>query len=131
MNYNRKKENIISYNENGNIEDIQEVERITKIEKRHFRKGTFFTMNKLISKVVLQKKYTGETFRVLFLLLDMIDFNNRIQSFTQKDLAEKLNTSQPNISKALKVLSDDNIIYKKNRDWYFSDEFVKFAGDTK
>lgn len=129
MTFKKNKKNIISYNDEGQIEDIEEVTEITKIQRRHFKKGTFFTMSKLISKVVLQKKYTGETFRVLFTLLDMIDFNNRISTFTQKDLSEKLNTSQPNISKSLKVLSDDNIIYKKGRDWYFSDEFVKFAGD--
>lgn len=110
---------------------VYEASILQKVEKRHFRKGEFFTMSKLISKVVITKKYTGETFRVLFLLLEMIDFNNRIKSFTQKELAEQLETSQPNISKSLKTLSEDKIIYKNGRDWYFSDEFVKFAGDKK
>ena len=131
MTFKKHKKNIISYTDDGKIQDIEEVTEITKIQKRHFKKGTFFTMSKLISKVVLQKKYTGETFRVLFTLLDMIEFNNRVSSFTQVELAKKLNVNQSNISKALKVLKDDNIIYKQGRDWYFSDEFVKFAGDDK
>lgn len=110
-------------------DEIYEANIFQKIEKRHFKKGEFFTMSKLISKVVLTKKYNGETFRLLFLLLEMIDFNNRIKSFRQQDLAEALGTNQSNISKGLKKLSDDKIIYKDGRDWYFSDEFVKFAGD--
>lgn len=129
MLYEKNKKDMISYDENGKIKDIKEVEEITKIQKRHFKKGTFFTMNKLISKIVLQKKYTGETFRVLFILLEMIDFNNRIKTFRQVDIADILKISQSNVSRALKVLKDDNIIYKQDHDWYFSDKFVKFAGD--
>ena len=129
MTFKRNKKNIISYSEEGKIQDIEEVTEITKIHKRHFKKGTFFTMSKLISKVVLQKKYTGETFRVLFTLLEMIDFNNRIKTFRQVDIADILKISQSNVSRALKVLKEDNIIYKQGHDWYFSDEFVKFAGD--
>lgn len=129
MLYEKNKKDMISYDENGKIKDIKEVEEIIKVQKRHFKKGTFFTMNKLISKIVLQKKYTGETFRVLFILLEMIDFNNRIKTFRQVDIADILKISQSNVSRALKVLKDDNIIYKQDHDWYFSDKFVKFAGD--
>lgn len=120
---------IITYDENGNPIDIQDVEIYAKIQYRHFKKGEFFMTHISFPELLLTKKYTGLTYRVLMALQMRIDFNNRIKGFRQSDLAKQLNTSQANISRALKVLEDDKIIYRDGVDYYFSKQYIKGAGD--
>jgi len=56
---------------------------------------------------------------------------NRIKTFTQVKIAEEINSSQSNVSKALKKLEKDGIIYKDDLDFYFSDKYIKYSGDDK
>lgn len=63
------------------------------------------------------------------LTLKNLDFNNRIQSFTQKDIADYIGSTQPKVSNALKKLQENKVIYKKENDYYFSDKFIKYAGN--
>lgn len=121
---------LLGYNENGDVKEIEEVRILQSIQKRHFKKGEFYTMNKKVNTKLKDKKYTGETYRLFFTLLEKIDYNNRIKSFTQTSLGNELGISQSNVSKGLKILKNDGLIYKDGRDWYFSDEYVKYAGDN-
>lgn len=84
-----------------------------------------------LPELIIKKKYSGTIQRVLFYLLTQLDFNNRIKTFRQGDLAKILDTSQPNISKSLKILEQDKIIIKKEYDYYFVEGFIKGAGDNK
>lgn len=120
-----------TYNKNGGLETMEEVQEIVKIQKRHFKKGEFFMMHDSLPDLIIKKKYNGTIQRVLFYLLSQLDFNNRIKTFRQNDLATILNTSQPNISKSLKTLEQDNVILKKELDYYFNSRFIKGAGDEK
>jgi hypothetical protein len=118
--------------DDGNIVDERDVEILYGKTKTYYKKGTFFLMNKAFTKfMTMQMNYTNLTFRVLFELLDRIEFNNRIETFRQTELAEKLDSSQANISKHLKILIEDKVIEKRNHDYYFCDEFVKFAFDER
>ena len=98
----------------------------------YFRKGSFFTMSRLFAKMMMDKtEYNNLTFRLLFLLMNRIDFNNRIQTFRQIELAEELKAKQSNISMSLKVLIADNIVEKRGHDYYFTENFIRYASDGK
>lgn len=98
----------------------------------YFRKGSFFTMSRLFAKMMKDKtEYSNLTFRLLFLLMNRIDFNNRIQSFSQVELADELKARQPHVSKSLRVLLGDNVVEKRGRDYYFTENFIRYASDGK
>ena len=117
----------------GNITDEQNVKVLYGKSRTYFKKGNFFLMSKAFTKFMITRrsKYNNITVFLLFALLDGIDFNNRIETFRQTELAEKLETSQANISRALKTLIEDKVIEKKGNDYYFCEEFAKFAFDER
>ena len=122
--------NLITYDEKGNAINFEEVKEITKIQKRHFKKGEFLTMKKdFFSFLILESGYKFLEIKVLTYLIKNLDFNNRIQSFTQKDIANYIGSTQPKVSNALKKLEQNKVIYKKENDYYFSDKFIKYAGN--
>lgn len=96
----------------------------------YFKKGEFFTMHERLCKMLkLKKDYNNLTFRLLFELLDRVEFNNRIRTFRQTDLAKILEAHQPHVSASLKVLKDDKIIVEKEHDYYFTPQFIKYVND--
>lgn len=122
--------NLITYDKKGNAINFEEVKEITKIQKRHFKKGEFLTMKKdFFSFLILESGYKFLEIKVLTYLIKNLDFNNRIQSFTQKDIANYIGSTQPKVSNALKKLEQNKVIYKKENDYYFSDKFIKYAGN--
>lgn len=128
----RYNKDMISYTEDGDIDKIQPVNLIMLNRGEPFyKKGEYFMMTKEFCNNLLFRKYTTETYHVLLALLTKIDYNNRIKTFRQKDIAEMIGTSQPNVSRAMKVLTKENIILKKDCDWYFNEKYVKYAGDRK
>lgn len=127
---NNETTNLVKYNELGNAIEFQEVKEIIKIEKRHFKKGDFLTMKKdFLSFLILKSNYKFLEIKVITYLLENLDFNNRIQSFKQKDIADYIGSTQPKVSNALKKLENENIVYKDGNDYYFSDKFIKYAGN--
>jgi len=127
----KRSSTLLNLDEDDNIISEENVQVVAKIPKYHFKKGRFFLMNKSFPTFLLEKNYSGLNYRVLFALLSKIDFNNRIKTFRQIELAEELNSKQSNISRALKKLEEDEIIEKKEHDYYFTDRFIKYAGDKK
>lgn len=125
-----KKGHLTLYSKNGQIQEIENVEEIIKIQKRHFKKGEFFMANLSLPIALIQKNYNGTTYKVLMYLLTQLDFNNRIKTFRQIDIADAIKTNQANVSRALKVLESDKLIYKDGLDYYFNDEYIKGAGDN-
>lgn len=123
--------NLIGFDDKGNIDEIKEVTEIVKIEKRHFKKGEFFMVSFEFEKLLLEKNYGVIELKVLVALKCRLDFNNRIRQFTQKDIAQEIKSSQPNVSKALKRLEEDQIIYRDGLEYYFSDSYIKGAGNKK
>ena len=96
----------------------------------YFRKGEFLTVHIRFSRMLLKKKEYGNlTFRLLFALTERIDFNNRIKTFRQSELAKILESHQPDISKSLKILEKDEVIKKSGHDYYFTPKFVRYVND--
>jgi DNA-binding MarR family transcriptional regulator len=123
---------LLEIDNDGELVKIQkDVKILTKHEERHFKKGEFFMAAFILPELILDKDYSGVTHRVLWYLLLHLDYNNRIRSFKQIKIAERLNVSQSNISSSLKKLLEDGVIYKRDEDYYFHDKYVKGAGDSK
>jgi DNA-binding MarR family transcriptional regulator len=96
----------------------------------YFRKGEFLTVHIRVCKMLMtQKKYNALTFRFLFALMERIEFNNRIRTFRQVELADLLEAHQPKISASLKMLEKDGVISKKNHDYFFTPKFVRYVND--
>jgi len=97
----------------------------TKTRKLNYKKGWFFVVNQeKVQDMIRNKKYNGETLRLLLFFMSIVEFDNRIKAYTQKQIAEKTGMKQPQISRASKELEIDNIIFKDGRDYYFNDEFL-------
>jgi DNA-binding MarR family transcriptional regulator len=115
--------------------DTNEVISKTPVKKRrntsnYFKKGEFSTVHKSLNKMLKTKKdYSNLTFRLLFELLDRVEFNNRIGTFRQAELAEILESHQQNISTSLRVLEKDEVIKKLNHDYYFTPKFIRYVND--
>ena len=84
-----------------------------------------------LERLIMQENYTITELKVLFSLKNRLDFNNRIKSFRQVDIAKSIGSSQPNVSKAIKKLESDKIIVKDGLDYYFNDTFIKGAGSKR
>jgi len=125
-----EKGTLTTYDENNDIKDMEDVEIYARVQKRHFRKGEFFMASFLLDKLCIEKSYDLTTLRTLMVLKSMLDYNNRIKTFKQTDIAEKIGTQQAHVSRALKRLRDDRIIIKKDNDYYFNEVFIKGAGDN-
>lgn len=121
---------IYSFDDSGTLDEVQEVQQITKIQKRHFRKGAFFMTSFHFIDLALKKNYSPVTTKVLLALLQRLDYNNRIKGFKQVDIAKQIGSTQPNVSKAIKQLEQDNVIKLDGVEWFFNDEFIKGAGDN-
>ena len=124
---------LITYDDNGNITKKQEVTvvppKIQKKRKTGFKPGGFYTVNFAYNDFLATKYgvYNSVTKDVLNELFRRLEFNNRIGVFTQKEIAGVIKSSQANVSRAIKALVDDKVIYKKDYYYYFTEEFVDYA----
>ena len=80
---------------------------------KHNPYSTGWVMNSQVALETLatDKDLKGETYRVLLLLISRLDFENWIQ-ITQKEIAEKLEIKKQNVSKAILLLDEKNIILR-------------------
>jgi DNA-binding MarR family transcriptional regulator len=128
---NGKGKNLISFNEKGEIEEMEEVSVLVRTELRHFKKGAFYMTSFDFDTLILENDYGRLELRLLSVLKRRLDFNNRIKTFKQVDLAKEIGSDRSNISRALKRFIEDGIIRTDGLDYYFSDKYIKGAGDTK
>jgi DNA-binding MarR family transcriptional regulator len=119
------------FGENPVFDDSEFVKTFSRVHKRHFRKGEFFMQSFAFDNLIMEKRYNMVDLKLIIALRRRLDFNNRIQTFRQYEFAEELESSQANISRALKKLIDDGIVYKDGHDFFFSDKYIKGAGDRK
>jgi len=128
---NDKNETLITCDKHGDIEEVQDVQTIVKVTKRHYKKGEFYMHTLALDELTLEKRYNITELRTLIALKIRLDYNNRIQSFRQVDIAEEIGSSQAQVSRAMKRIIGDGIVYISGRDYYFSDKYIKGAGDSK
>jgi len=126
---------LITYDDKGNILSKKEVTVVPpkpqKRKKTGYPEGGFYTVSFMYNQFIRDKyqKYNKVTFGVMNELLFRLEFNNRIETFRQKELADILKTGQANVSRAIKELEKDKVIYKPEGkyNYYFTEEFVKYA----
>jgi DNA-binding MarR family transcriptional regulator len=121
------------FTENENGLTVEAVETLVRVEKRHFRKGEFFTVSKNYSRKILELlvggKITLTDVKVLLALENRIDYNNRIKGFKQIDISNEAKVTQANVSRALKKFRENKIIAREGVDYYFTEQYIKGAGD--
>lgn len=122
---------LLSYNKKGEILNVEEISTYVKVGKHHFKKGEFYMVSFDLDKLILENNYGAPVIRVLLVLKTRLDFNNRIKTFRQADVAKEAKTSQANVSRALKQLEKDRVILRDGLDYYFNEKFIKGAGDNK
>jgi DNA-binding MarR family transcriptional regulator len=129
----KAKENQVigEYNpENELIENLEQVQVLCAVEKRHFRKGSFYMQTFSLDSLILDREYGLPEIKTLIALKKKLGFNNKIKPFTQEQVAKEVKSDQGNVSRAIKRLIADGIIYKgSDKEYIFSDEFIKGAGD--
>lgn len=97
----------------------------TKRKNLNYKKGLFFVVNQeKVQEILKNKKYKGESLRLLLFFMSIVEYDNRIKSYTQIQIAEKTAMKQPQISRAMKELESDGLIYKDGRDYYFNEDFL-------
>lgn len=131
VNFMKETKSLLSYNKKGKILNVEEISTYVKIKKRHFKKGEFYMVSFDLDRLILENNYGAPVIRVLLVLKTKLDFNNRIKTFRQADVAKEAKTSQANVSRALKQLEKDRVILRDGLDYYFNEKFIKGAGDNK
>ena len=93
-----------------------------------YREGGWLMLSQdKVLEIVTEKRYTGDTLRVLLFFISMAEYDNRIRNYTQKKIAEKIKINQSKVSTAVKILEADKIIYKpddETKEYYFSDSLL-------
>ena len=93
-----------------------------------YREGGWLMLSQdKVLEIVTEKRYTGDTLRVLLFFISMTEYDNRIKNYTQKKISEKIKINQSKVSTAIRMLEADKIIYKhddETRDFYFSDTLL-------
>ena len=69
-------------------------------------------------------KHAGETLRLMLFYMSILDYNNRIRNLPQREIAERINMTRPNVSKANKALEKAGVITRIGRDYYFNDKYM-------
>lgn len=116
------------------LADVGTGEEVLAYEKQRanysFRpdpEGRYYVMlGALAAHSIEQSTYDGVTLRLLIHLARTTDSTGLIQS-TQTELAQKLNTTQPTISRSLKKLMKDHHVYKRGRAWFVNPETAFFG----
>ena len=91
--------------------DTGEIEANIKLPDRTFGKERWFAVFQNPLTWISQQHMTGEQLSVLCNLLGRMEFDNRI-IFKTKDIATAIGIHPKQVSRALKVLRDKDIIYK-------------------
>lgn len=74
---------------------------------------------------LIELKYDGIPYRLIFVLIsEVVDKNGRIKTMTKASIADRLNTTRPNISKYFKKLINDGVIYMQDNDYYITKELM-------
>jgi DNA-binding MarR family transcriptional regulator len=84
-----------------------------------------------LDDLIINEGYSMPEIKTLISLQRRLDINNRIKAFKQADLAEEIDSSQFNVSRALKRLEKDGVIIRNGLGYYFSEKYIKYPCDEK
>ncbi len=80
-------------------------------KRNPYGKGWLMNSQEALEILAKDKEITGETYRVLFLVCARLDFENWVQ-VPVTEIAQELELKQPNVSRAIKVLEEKEIILR-------------------
>jgi Firmicute plasmid replication protein (RepL) len=80
-------------------------------KRNPYGKGWVMNSQEALEIVAKDKDIKGETYRVLFFICARLDFENWVQ-ISITEIAKELGMHQPDVSKAMKVLEDKQIILR-------------------
>ena len=80
-------------------------------KRNPYGKGWLMNSQEALEILAKDKEITGETYRVLFLVCARLDFENWVQ-IPITEIAQALELKQPNVSRAMKVLEEKEIILR-------------------
>ena len=80
-------------------------------KRNPYGKGWLMNSQEALETLAKDKEITGETYRVLFLVCARLDFENWVQ-IPITEIAQELELKQPNVSRAIKVLEEKEIILR-------------------
>jgi DNA-binding transcriptional ArsR family regulator len=80
-------------------------------KRNPYGKGWVMNSQEALEILAKDKEITGETYRVLFFICARLDFENWVQ-VPVIEIAQELDLRQPNVSRAMKVLEDKQIIIR-------------------
>jgi predicted transcriptional regulator len=91
--------------------ELQEGVTVLIPDKRKLRGGFMLLDLEGMRRLSMDKDITAVDWRVLAIVMTGLEYENWF-SITQKEIAEELGTSQPNVARSLKKLEDKAIIVK-------------------
>lgn len=82
-------------------------------------------VNQIVLGRILSNKdvFTNEVWRVLGGLMCVIRYDGGTD-ITQQKLADMIGMHRPNVTRCIKILEENDIIYRDGRSWYIDDSLV-------
>ena len=80
-------------------------------KRNPYGKGWVMNSQEALEILAKDKEITGEAYRVLFFICARLDFENWVQ-VPVTEIAQELDLRQPNVSRAMKVLEEKEIILR-------------------
>jgi hypothetical protein len=68
-------------------------------------------------------KYGGEIFRLFLFYVGVLEYDNKIKHYTQRQIAELTGMARENVNKANKILLNHGIIYADGKDYYMDEKY--------
>ena len=111
MSYHRRPDGSFVDEVTGEILDNNSYQIVAIPRRAKIKEGWFMAFQEAFEALATDKDISGQTMKVLMLMMSRLDFNNFI-GIEQKDLADKLGIHRPDVSLAIKKLVDKGIIEK-------------------
>ena len=81
------------------------------VKQNPYSTGWVMNSQEAMKLLAIDRDLKGETYRVLLLLLSLLDFENWIQ-VTQKEISETLGMKKSQVSRAISLLEEKDIVLK-------------------
>ena len=81
------------------------------VKQSPYSTGWVMNSQEAMKLLAIDRDLKGETYRVLLLLLSLLDFENWIQ-VTQKEISETLGMKKSQVSRAISLLEEKDIVLK-------------------
>jgi predicted transcriptional regulator len=111
MSYQRRPDGSFFDTVTGEILDNNEYQIVAIPRRIKIKEGWFMTFQDSLEVLATDKELSGQTFRVLMLMMSRLDFNNFI-GVEQVELAQKLGIHRPDVTLAIRKLVAKGIIEK-------------------